>query len=98
MVAIHRLQNHWLFDGVEDRRRHTEEVVGRVESEDQVRNLESEIRLSASGSFLVGQQDAFAALKPFKMKVAQQDGPFSARLLIYDRSWLCYLVASVDHA
>jgi hypothetical protein len=54
--------------------------------------------LSASGSFLMGEQDALAALKPFKMKVAQDDGPFDARLLIYDRSWLGDLIASVDHA
>ena len=57
-----------------------------------------DLELSDPGSFLVGQQDALAALKPFKMKVAQEHGPFGARLPIYDRSWLGDLIASVDHA
>jgi hypothetical protein len=46
----------------------------------------------------VGEQDTFAALKRFKMKVAEQDSPSGARLLLYDRSWLGDLLAAVDHA
>jgi len=46
----------------------------------------------------VGQQDAFAVLKRFKMKVAEQDSPSGVRFLIYDRSWFGDLIAAVDHA
>jgi len=84
---------------LEDRGRDAEAVVrlaGRWEPAKSLQFGDSE--LSASGSFLVGQQDAFAALKRLKMKVAEQDSPFGARLLIHDRSWLGDLIAAVDHA
>ena len=82
--------------GDEDRDRNGEEIIGLVESTRPMRAV-GDLELSDPGSFLVGQQDALAALKRFKMKVAEQDSPFGARLLIYDRSWLGDLIAAVDH-
>ena len=84
---------------VEDRGWEVEEVVSLVESAGAgSKRAVGDSELSASCSFLVGQEDALAVLKPFKMKVAQEHGPFGARLLIYDRSWLGDLIASVDNA